>query len=195
MSKIDDVFRNVLNDDDIFESKYDFKRKGKFPKLFEVSTWKQLGERFTAKDEAAFLKIIEERIQTITKKQAEYGKWERDLKRQADWLKKAYREKPYLLADVLANFSWYGAMECNLPAMDSYGKVIERYDRAIVETFFMEKISKEMDRDGTFNRRGKALTKALEYVKELYDAEVSVEEIAYFVRKLNALKEYWEVIA
>ena len=42
--------------------------------------------------------------------------------------------------------------------------------------------------------KGKALERVLEYVKELYIAGISPEEIAYFVRKLESLTKYWEVI-
>ena len=90
------------------------------------------------------------------------------------------------------NLDWYGLVECKLPkpsSMDDYGKVIERYDLSIVEHFFVDKISKESN-----PYRQKALRKLLEYVKELYDLNISVEEIAYFVRKLDSLEKYWEII-
>ena len=187
MSKIDDVFRKVLSDRDIFESKYDSRSREKFPKLFEEKDWKTLAALFEAKDGVSFTKKIDERIQEIGHN-AKYREWKRELTKQADWIKRAYAEKPYLLGELLRSLSWYGAMECNLPTMDDYGKIIERYEPAIVEEFFLDKIAKQ-------RKQGKALAKVLEYVKELYDSEVSVEEIAYFVRKLDSLEGYWEVIA
>jgi hypothetical protein len=188
MSKIDDVFRKALSDSDIFESRYDNRSREKFPRLFEEKDWKTLEELFEVKDEVSFKQKIDERIQEIGHN-PKYREWKRELTKQAERIKKAYTEKPYLLGELLKSLSWYGAMECNLPTMDDYGKIIERYEPAIVEEFFMDKISKQR------RKEGKALAKVLEYVKELYDSEVSVEEIAYFVRKLDSLGGYWEVIA
>jgi hypothetical protein len=72
--------------------------------------------------------------------------------------------------------------------MENYGKVIERYDLSIVEQYFMGKIERSSYPQNI------ALERVLEYVKELYMAGISPEEIAYFVRKLKSLIKYWEVI-
>ncbi len=186
MSKIDEVFRKALNDEDILVSKRD--RRRVYPKLFKQREWRQLRDQyFNAKTKSAFHEIIKTKIHDI-KTQPEYRDWKSELTAQAKGLQNACDQKPYLLEEALTNFAWYGAMECNLPSMDDYGKIIERYDPAIVEQYFVDKIA----RARKFHK--KALAKVLEYVKELYDAEVSLEEIAFFVRKLNSLEEYWEVI-
>jgi len=81
--------------------------------------------------------------------------------------------------------------------MEIFGKVIERYDISIIEYYFVEKINKEISYKNVqrrISKKGRALEKILEYVKELHAAGISSEEIAYFVRKLNSLENYWEVI-
>jgi len=111
-----------------------------------------------------------------------------ELKQRGEWLKSAFDNKPHLLKQLFENLEWYGLVECKLPTMDSYGKVIERYNITMVEQYFVDKIKRSS------YPQNRALEKVLEYVKELYIAGISPEEIAYFVRKLNSLTKYWEVI-
>lgn len=103
-------------------------------------------------------------------------------------LKSAIQQEPNIVKQRLNLLKSFGVVQCNLPNMDDYGKVIERYNHSIVEQFFLDKIKRENRED-----RKKALVKVLEYVKELYNANVGIEEIAYFVRKLDSLKIFWEV--
>ena len=81
--------------------------------------------------------------------------------------------------------------------MDDYGKVIERHDISTVEHYFVDKIKREVSyKHGQryISKRGKALEKVFEYVKELYNSGLHPVEIAFFVRKLNSLVTYWEAI-
>lgn len=191
-SKLDEVFKKVLNDKNIFDSQYDKDTKKQIPKLFEKDSWKELGELFNKGKRDEFMKKIDERIKEIENQEQEVNGWRRDkindLKQRAKWLKSAFDKKPHLLKGLLENLEWYGLVECKLPNMEDYGKVIERYDISIVEQYFADKIKK------AFSPQNKALEKTLEYIKELYIAGISPEEIAYFVRKLDSLKKYWEVI-
>ncbi len=192
MSKMDDVFRKVLNDKEIFDSPYDRYTRTPIPKLFEKASWKELGGLFNEGRKNEFIVKIDSRIREIEKREQKANKWRRErideLKRRAEWLKSAFENKPHLLAELFKTLEWYGLVECKLPNMDDYGSVIERYDIPIVVQYFVDKIKRES------YPRNRALEKVLEYVKELYAAGISPEEIAFFVRKLNSLTKYWEVI-
>ncbi len=192
MSKMDEVFRRVLNDRDIFDTPYDTDVKKPIPKLFEGDSWKELGKLFNEGRKNEFIEKIDSRIREIENQEQRARGWRRDkineLKQRAEWLKLAFDNKPHLLKQLFENLEWYGLVECKLPNMDQYGKVIERYDISIVEHYFVDKIER------TFYPQNRALEKILEYVKELYTGGVAPEEIAYFVRKINSLTKYWEVI-
>jgi len=220
-SKMDEVFRKVLNDRDIFDSKYDKNVKKPIPKLFEEEDWKELWRLFTEiqklchrfsiamedikklrkesklpeeldKKISEFEAKIENRIREIEVKEQKARGWRRnkinELKQQAEWLRSALNTKPHLLKKLFENLGWYGIVECKLPNMENYGKVIERYDISIVEQYFADKIKRAS------YSQSRALEKILGYIKELYDAGTSPEEIAYFVRKIDSLTKYWEVI-
>ena len=191
-SKMDEIFEKVLNDRDIFDSLYDRDKKEYIPKLFEGEDWKKLEELFDKKDENKFKEIIENRINQIKANEQNAKRWRKEkikeLEERANWLINAYNNKPHLLKQLFKTLKWYGLVECKLPNMNDYGKVIERYDKSIVIEYFMNKIEK-------FSfPKNHALSKVLNYVIELYDAEVPREKIAFFVRKLNSLTKYWEVI-
>ncbi|GAI24746.1 unnamed protein product, partial [marine sediment metagenome] len=82
----------------------------------------------------------------------------------------------------------FGLVECKLPNMEDYGKVIENHNRSTVEQYFLSKI----DRARGYQKR--ALRKTLEYVMELYAMNLDILEIAFFIRKLNSLTQFMEVI-
>lgn len=192
MSKIDEVFRKVLNDREIFDSPYDKNARAPIPKLFERDSWKELGRLFNEGRKDEFIEKIDSRIREIENQERRASRWRRDrineLKQRAEWLKSAFDGKPHLLKDLFENLEWYGLVECKLPRMEDYGKVIERYDISIVEQYFVDKIKRAS------YPQNRALEKILEYVKELHTAGISPEEIAYLVRKIDSLTKYWEVI-
>ena len=191
-SKMDEVFKKVLNDRDIFDSPYDRNKRDNIPKLFEEDSWKVLGRLFNEGKRDEFINKVDSRIREIENQEQGTNSWRREkineLKQRGEWLKSAFDNKPHLLKQLFENLEWYGLVECKLPTMDSYGKVIERYNITMVEQYFVDKIKRSS------YPQNRALEKVLEYVKELYIAGISPEEIAYFVRKLNSLTKYWEVI-
>jgi len=209
MSKIDEVFKKVLNDRDIFDSPCDKNTRAPIPKLFKGDSWKELGRLFNEGRKDEFIEKIDSRIREIEDQERRARgdsriremedqerrarEWRRnkinELKQRAEWLKSAFENKPHLLKNLFENLEWYGLVERKLPRMEDYGKVIERYDISIVEQYFVDKIRRESD-----SHKRRALEKVLEYVKELHTAGISPEEIAYLVRKLNSLTKYWEVI-
>ena len=192
MSKMDEVFRKVLNDKEIFDSPYDRYTRALIPKLFEGASWKELGRLFNEGRKDEFIEKIDSRIREIENHERRTRGWRRDkineLKQRAEWLKLAFDDKPNLLKDLFENLEWYGLVECKLPRMEDYGKVIERYDISIVEQYFVDKIRRAS------YPQNKALEKILGYVKELRTAGISCEEVAYLVRKIDSLTKYWEVI-
>jgi hypothetical protein len=190
---MEEVYRKVLNDGDVFDSPYDRRRGNTIPKLFENQDWKKLGNLFRNMNKDEYERMIQKRVQEIrdqekSNRNGYRGKRIEELERLADSLKMAYETKPSLLKQLFETLNWYGLVECKLPAMEDFGKVIERYEMSVVEQFFSDKISK-----ANYVEK-KALKKVLEYVKELYESGSSLEEIAYFARKLESLKEYWKVI-
>jgi len=192
MSKISEVFKKMLNDRELFDSPYDKKTGVPIPKLFEGDSWKELGKLFNQGKKEKFIERIDSRIKELENQEQKGSRWRRDkineLKQRAERLKLAFDSKPYLLKALFENLSWYGIVECKLPAMEEYGKVIERYDMYIVEQYFVDKIKR-----ATYPQN-RALAKLLEYIKELNTAGTTLEEIAYSVRKIESLTKYWEVI-
>lgn len=102
-------------------------------------------------------------------------------------MEKAYDQKPYILRQMFDKLNSFGLVECKLPNMEDYGKVIENHNRSTVEQYFLSKI----DRARGYQN---ALRKTLEYVKELYAMNLDILEIAFFIRKLNSLTQFMEVI-
>lgn len=182
MSKMDEVFRKVLNDKDIFWIKREIFTSGEWRKLREKSH--QPEECKSAiKKKLDSLKIEEENASDNRKKR-DIG----EAKQILNNLLKNLEQKPNIFNQFLKYLDFYGLVKCNLPSMDDYGKVIERYGISTVEQFFLDKMKRENDK-----HKKKALAKVLEYVKELYNANISPVEIAYFVRKLDSLTIFWEV--
>ena len=191
-SKMDEILEKVLKDKDIFSPNGDFI-------LFNEKEWEKLKgifkkfiENKSEEEKKIFIEKVNEakdNIQNQNKKHRQDGMVKK-LELMAEWLEKAIDEKPNLLKRLFENLGWYGLVRCNLPNMNNYGKVIERYNISTVEQYFLDNIKK---RQGNPKERI-ALGKVLEYVEELYNAGVSREEIAYFVRKLNSLAKYWEII-
>ncbi|MCD6219996.1 hypothetical protein J7K43_06405 [Candidatus Calescamantes bacterium] len=201
MSKMDEVFRKVLNDRNIFDTPYDGETKAPIPKLFEGASWKELGRLFNEGRKDEFTEKIDNRIREIENQEQRAHRWRRDkineLNQRTKWLKSASENKSHLLKQLFENLEWYGLVECYLPSMDDYGKVIERHDISTVEHYFIDKIKREVSykhRQRYISKRGKALEKVFEYVKELYNSGLHPVEIAFFVRKLNSLVTYWEAI-
>ncbi|MCD6493142.1 MAG: hypothetical protein J7K36_05005, partial [Archaeoglobaceae archaeon] len=91
MSKIDEVFKKVLNDRDIFDSPCDKNTRAPIPKLFKGDSWKELGRLFNEGRKDEFIEKIESRIREIENQERRARGWRRDkineLKQRAEWLK------------------------------------------------------------------------------------------------------------
>ena len=181
-SKMDEIFKRILNDKDIFWS---------IRQIFSEKDWVELRDKYNTDE---FEKKIQAKIEDLLKEKNTLSN--DDKKKELDecvklceGLLRTSKETPNITYQFLTLLNSFGLVKCNLPSMDAYGKVIESYGITIVEQFFLDKIGRESNK-----YRKKALKKVLEYVKELYNSNLSSEEIAYFVRKLDSLKTFWEVL-
>ncbi|MGQ9847346.1 MAG: hypothetical protein ACUVQP_07585 [Bacteroidales bacterium] len=182
MSKMEEIFKKVLNDKDIFWIKRE---------IFNETEWNELKNSKNNHDR--FNEIVDNKIRSLKndKRKVPHNDKDNDKDKAlklCENLKTALKEYPNILEQVLNLLTSYGVIQSNLPSMDDYGKIIERYGRSTVEQFFFDKIKRENNK-----YKKKALSKVLEYVKELYNANISPLEIAYFVRKLDSLIIFWEV--
>jgi Rad3-related DNA helicase len=185
---LDEIMRRVLNDADIFYVSYT---------IFDDAEWKNLGEEFQKGNLAEVIVRIDEKIDQI-----QYAlNSERNRKKKetlekaiklAEALKSAVNNKPHILKQMFCSLGRFGLVKCNLPSsstMEDFGKVIENHNRSTVEQYFLYKIDKERNK---FRKR--ALKKTLEYLKELYAMKLDTLEIAFFIRKLDSLTQFMEVI-
>jgi len=92
------------------------------------------------------------------------------------------------LTRVCAILDDYGVLQCQLPAMDQYGTVVEREERTVVEQFFASKIQKA---DKPWNRE--ALRRLMEHLAWGYHAGISARHLGFLVRKIDALIDFMEV--
>lgn len=181
MSKMDEVFKKVLNDQDVFWIKRE---------IFSVSEWSTLKE--ASRQPAGYKNAVQQKIQALKDEEnSTTDDRRKDIeksKQLCNNLLNALEQKQNILNQMFNYLDSYGLVKCNLPSMDDYGKVIERYSLSTVEQFFLDKIKRENNR-----HKKMAIAKVLEYVKELYNSNQSSLEIAYFVRKLDSLTIFWEV--
>lgn len=177
--------KRVLNDPDIFFIKF---------KIFDHNEWKDLKTKFQNNDIVSVNKKIDDKLSDL---RGEYQQAGRDSKRQTviqeageltTALKESLMKKPYLLNQMFLTLDHFSAIKCSLPNMEDYGKVIENHNFPIVEEYFLYKI----DKANRFERA--ALKKVFEYVKELYDMKQDVIEIAFFIRKINSLTQFTEMV-
>ena len=190
---LDEIMRRVLNDSDIFSPPYDKNTKSVIPLLFEMEKWRKLKKTFAKRDKNSFNSIVDNQCQKLQQKEQNANRWRKnkikDIIKLGEALKKAYDQKPYILEQVFDKLDSFGIIECKLPNMEDYGKVIENHNRPTVEQYFLYKIDKERNK---FRKR--ALKKTLEYLKELYAMKLDTLEIAFFIRKLNSLTQFMGVI-
>lgn len=189
---LDDILKRILNDSDIFGLPHDKKTRAVIPKLFEKDDWERLKEAFIKRDSDFFNRIVDEQCQKIKQQEKNSEGWRKNkIERLIQFgtaFKNAYQKKHYLLEQLFNTLDSFGIVECKLPNMEDYGKVIENYDSSIVKQYFLYKIEKASGGQRT------ALRKALEYVKELYAMNLDRLEIAFIIRKLNYLTQFMEVI-
>ncbi|MGQ9571078.1 MAG: hypothetical protein ACUVUQ_09625 [Thermodesulfovibrionales bacterium] len=181
---LDDVMRQILNDPDIFYIRYS---------VFDDAEWVELGKEFRGGNLNNVINEIDQKINQLENESKSQGN---DRKKRAfdeaiilaKALKNAINNKPHTLEQMFSTLDKFGLVKCNLPNMEDYGKVIENHNRSTVEQYFLSKI----DRASGYQKR--ALKKTFEYVKELYAMKLDVLEIAFFIRKLNSLTQFMEVI-
>jgi len=181
---LNDVMRRVLNDPDIFFTKH---------LIFNNHEWNDLRTKFQNNDFDGLNKKIEEKISSLRKEyQSEQDPKKRTSIQEAGELTKALKESiikpPHILDQMFSMLDRFGVPRCNLPNMEDYGKVIENHNFPIVEEYFLYKI----DKANRFERT--ALKKIFEYVKELYAMKHDVLEIAFFIRKVNSLTQFVEMV-
>ncbi len=185
---LDDIMKRVLNDPDVFGLPFDKNLSINIPLLFPRESWKHLKATFKKKDKTAFNSLIDGQLQNLGYEISRSPYWRRRQIEIGESLKKAFETKPNLLSQLFDLFDSFGIFDCKLPNMEDYGKVIENHTKPTVEQFFLYQI----DKANRYQKR--ALKRIFEYVKELYNMNLDVLEIAFFVRKLNSLKEFVEVI-
>lgn len=182
---LDEIVRRVLNDSDIFYVNYT---------IFNETEWKNISEGF---QKGNFAEVIARIDKKLTDYKAAFNSERSRRKKETlekamkltDALKSAVNNKPHILKQMFLTLDKFGLVRCNLPNMEDYGKVIENYNHSTVERYFLYKIDKERNK---FRKR--ALKKTLEYLKELYAMKLDILEIAFFIRKLNSLTQFMEVI-
>lgn len=182
---LDDIMRRMLNDSDIFYISYP---------IFDDTEWKELGREYQGGNFDNVTRKIDQKIKSLKSESRSQrnGKRNKEAIQLIEALKSAANNKPYILEQMFFALDKFGVVQCNLPStstMEDFGKVIENNNRSIVEQFFLYKIDKENNR---FKR--KALKKLLEYVKELHAMNFDILEIAFFIRKINSLTQFVEVI-
>lgn len=184
---LNDVMRRVLNDPDIFYIYYP---------IFNNSDWSQLRELFKSKRFNELKDKINKKVDSLRKELKELNSGSNDKRREkirkaikfTEALKSAVDGKFYITEQIFLMLDKFGLVKCNLPNMEDYGKVIEIHNWEIAEQFFLYKIDKAKGYEK------KALIKTLEYIKEMYAMKVDILEISFFVRKLNDLTQFMEVI-
>ena len=182
---LDEIMRKVLNDSDIFYVSYT---------IFDEAEWKNLGEEFQKGNLSEVTAIIDakkDRLQNALNSEINTRNKKRLEKamKLTEELRSAIDNKPHILREMFLTLGRFGITQCNLPNMEDYGKVIENHNHSTVEHYFLYKIDKERNK---FRRR--ALKKTLEYLKELYAMRLDTLEIAFFIRKLDSLIQFMEVI-
>ena len=182
---LDEIMRKVLNDSGIFYVSYI---------IFDETEWKNLGKEFQKGDFAEVTARIDEKIMRLQDAlNSERNKKKKETLEKAvkltEALKSAINSKAHIMKQMFLTLDRFGLVKCNLPNMEDYGKVIENHNRSTVEQYFLYKIDKERNR---FRR--KALKRTLEYLKELYAMKLDTLEIAFFIRKLDSLTQFMEVI-
>lgn len=190
---LDKVMRDILNDREIFDFPYDREKKECII-IFDSEEWAELKEKFRNGEESGFHDKINEKLSYFKQQQnKERNQWRlRKLENAVELaksLQSAWDNKPNLLKNLFDTLDSFGELECHLPNMEDYGRVIENHEYGSVMSYFLDKINSTKR-----NEEVKALQKLLDYIKHLYDMKLDTLEIAFFVRKLNSLNQYVEVL-
>lgn len=183
-----DIIKRIINDKRIFNTPYCPYDKRYLEEFFPNKEWMELYNYYKEGGENSYKELINRRHERI-KKQYERNKLGNDLNKRYNALLHAYCKKRQLLEELFNTLEWYGVVECKLPNMDDFGIVIERHSKEEVITFFCDKINRT-----TRSYQKNALKAVLSYTMELYEIGIPKETIAYFIRKLDSLVEYWGLL-
>jgi len=178
---LEDIIKRILNDPDVFYIRYT---------IFNSAEWDELSKEYQKGNLDNVTSKIGQKINSLEtkfKSQRNDRRLQNAIKL-AEGLKNAIKNKPYILKQMFSTLEKFSLIKCNLPTMEDYGKIIENHNRSTVEQFFLYKI----DRARGYQKR--ALRKTLEYLEELYAMNLNILEIAFFIRKLNSLTQFMEVI-
>ena len=181
MSKLQDILKKILNDKDIFTTPHNLEP------LIDNDTWSRLRELAESGNRDEFIKLIDQRYDQI--KYNYRRELSNNLKDRYNALKKAYDNRQTLLKELLDNLDWFGLVYHNLPNMNDIGVIIERYTDDVVKTYLQDKIDRE---DNSYKKN--ALRKVLMYYIEMRKCNIPRSVIAYFIRKLNTLVNYWGLL-
>ncbi len=185
---LDEIMRRVLNDSEIFYVSYT---------IFDEAEWENIGKEFQKGNFAEVATRVDEKIDQLRDAlNSETNRKKKETLEKAikltESLKSAIGNKPHILKQMILIYDKFGLIKSNLPSssvLEDFGKVIENHNRPTVEQYFLYKIDKEKNR---FRR--KALKRILEYLNELYTMNLDILEIAFFIRKLDSLTQFMEVI-
>lgn len=184
-TSLEKITRRILNDPDIFYIDYT---------VFNENDWNEMKEKHKNGETEDVKNKIQRKINDLeteiaaTRNNRGKEKIEK-AKKLTESLKDALDNRPYIAKQIFSMLDKFGVVKCNLPRMEDYGKVIEIHSWEIAEQFFLYKIGKTGN-----NYEKKALIKVLEYIKEIRANKIDILEIAFFVRKLNDLTQFWEVL-
>lgn len=183
-SPLEDAMRRVLNDRRIFWMPQE---------LIGKADWAKLRDALSRDDSDSALGVVASAKDGLVRRiNAERDSTKRQHLEGAgqllDGLGAKIKQAPTSINRVLDMMESFGPVRCNLPDTEDLGKVIEGYGRPTVEQFFSYKIQKERD------QRRQALAALFEEVRRLYDQHVEPTEIAFFVRKIDSLNQFVEVL-
>lgn len=184
-TSLEKITRRILNDPDIFYVNYT---------IFDENDWNAMREKLKNGKTEDVKNKIQEKINDLeteiasTRNNREKEKIEK-AKKLTESLKDALDNRPYIAKQIFSMLDKFGVVKCNLQKMEDYGKVIEIHSWQIAEQFFLYKIGKT---GHSYEKR--ALKKVLEYIKEMRANKIDILEIAFFVRKLDDLTQFWEVL-
>ncbi|GIU72685.1 MAG: hypothetical protein KatS3mg003_2234 [Candidatus Nitrosocaldaceae archaeon] len=181
MNRLQDILRKILNDRDIFATPHNLEP------LIDSDTWSRLRELVKNGKRDEFISLIDERYKKV--RNYYYKKESESLLFRYNSLKKAYDNRQTLLKELLDNLGWFGLVYHNLPNMNEIGVIIERYTDDVVKAYFQDKIDREDNPD-----KKNALRKVLMYYIEMRKCNIPRSVIAYFIRKLNTLVNYWGLL-
>lgn len=192
-SRLDSIIKKMLNDDDLFHLDLVLFNNAEFNELKRyVDNADRFNEIIDKKisDKQRDLKNIPTSHKNDYKIKEKREKLDESIKTLEN-LKKLYTIQSPLLNHIFEYLDRFGIPKINAgrSLLEELGEVIETQDRQVVDHYFLYKINKENS-----DWRKKTLKKLWQYVMELYDVQRELVEIAFIVRKLDALKIVWRVV-